>query len=601
MRSLVLLMTRGMSLAAWDALGMFEREVAVYRRLRPSLDRLAIVSFGDRSEQAFSARLPGIDILCNDRDLSPTTTPHASRICTRPVLTGADVIKTNQMQGVEIAVAVKRRFGTRLVARCGYLWSEFAEREHGRSSRQAVAARAAEQLAAAEADVLVVTTEAMRRRLVLTSGADAGRVRVVPNYVDTSVFRPRSDVAVDPQRVAFVGRDSPQKNLRSLAAALEGSGLTLAIAGGAATSAAVRGWMDAHRVRAEFVGSVPNRELAVQFARSAMYLQPSLWEGHPKALIEAMACGRPVIGGDAPGIREVIEHEVTGLLCATTPAAIRDAVSRLRHDPALAARLGAGARRYVEQFLALDRVIEAESDALEMAAGSRQAGGRPAVPEDLTAEAAAGIVSGQVAGRSPADALRYLLEVEARLYPMLGRLAIAYDGGTHTKHRHTRYHDFFVHRIAAGARVLDVGCGSGEVAHDVAVKTGARVTGIDIDPAKVAAAAASHAHPSVSYLVADARAGVPGGPWDVVILSNVLEHIEDRPAFLAALDAACPGARFLVRVPLFERDWRVPLKRELGVEWRLDETHFTEYTAESFDAEVRGAGLAPVHVEYPME
>jgi hypothetical protein len=49
--------------------------------------------------------------------------------------------------------------------------------------------------------------------------------------------------------------------------------------------------------------------------------------------------------------------------------------------------------------------------------------------------------------------------------------------------------------------------------------------------------------------------------------------------------------RVLVRVPLFERDWRVPLKRELGVEFRLDPTHRIEYTHEEFDGEMAAAGL----------
>ena len=50
-------------------------------------------------------------------------------------------------------------------------------------------------------------------------------------------------------------------------------------------------------------------------------------------------------------------------------------------------------------------------------------------------------------------------------------------------------------------------------------------------------------------------------------------------------------AHILIRVPLFERDWRVPLKQELGVEWRLDPTHEIEYTIESFAEEIAEAGL----------
>ena len=53
----------------------------------------------------------------------------------------------------------------------------------------------------------------------------------------------------------------------------------------------------------------------------------------------------------------------------------------------------------------------------------------------------------------------------------------------------------------------------------------------------------------------------------------------------------------IIRVPLFERDWRVPLKREIGVDYRLDSTHFIEYTQEGFLEELREAKLKATHVE----
>lgn len=50
-------------------------------------------------------------------------------------------------------------------------------------------------------------------------------------------------------------------------------------------------------------------------------------------------------------------------------------------------------------------------------------------------------------------------------------------------------------------------------------------------------------------------------------------------------------------VLVFERDWRVPFKQELGIEWRLDHTHETEYTLESFQEEADMAGLKIAHLE----
>jgi len=198
----------------------------------------------------------------------------------------------------------------------------------------------------------------------------------------------------------------------------------------------------------------------------------------------------------------------------------------------------------------------------------------------------------------PADeSLRFLFRMQAALYPILGKTAVRYGGGVHTKHRHTKYHDFFVRRIRAHERVLDIGCGIGAVAFDIAERAGARVLGIDLVSGNIDAARQQHSHPRVEYRVQDGLASFGEQSFDVVVLSNILEHLSSRPEFLRGVSARVRPSRFLIRIPLFERDWQVPLKRELGVEWRLDDTHETEYTLESFDEEMRQAGCRITHQE----
>lgn len=197
----------------------------------------------------------------------------------------------------------------------------------------------------------------------------------------------------------------------------------------------------------------------------------------------------------------------------------------------------------------------------------------------------------------PDKVLRFLFGIDTWLYFLEGQMAIAYGGGVHTKHRHMRYHDFFVNRIDAADHVLDVGCGVGAVAHDVAERAGATVLGVDINPQNIALAQERFAHPRVQYIADDVLTMVPSGQFSVIILSNVLEHLPERPSFLRQLQQNTKSDRFLIRVPLFERDWRVPLKRELGIEWRLDPTHETEYTVESFAQEMAEAQLRITYQE----
>ncbi|MBF0421813.1 MAG: class I SAM-dependent methyltransferase [Magnetococcales bacterium] len=206
------------------------------------------------------------------------------------------------------------------------------------------------------------------------------------------------------------------------------------------------------------------------------------------------------------------------------------------------------------------------------------------------------MVRDQVGSLSAAEALRFLLRLDAFLYRLQGHQAIRYDNGLHTKYRHTRYHDFFVDRIQKGQKVIDIGCGGGLLAFKLARK-GANVSGIDISQANIDRAQQNYSLPNLIFRQGDALRDFVTETFDVVVLSNVLEHLDQRISFLRTVSSQYQPTLLLVRVPLYERDWRVPLKQELGVEWRLDPTHEIEYTQESFAKEIHSAGLTIRYME----
>jgi SAM-dependent methyltransferase len=207
------------------------------------------------------------------------------------------------------------------------------------------------------------------------------------------------------------------------------------------------------------------------------------------------------------------------------------------------------------------------------------------------------VASARAESLPPADGLRFLFGLDSALYPLQGWLSVAYDGGVHTKHRHTLYHDFFVNRVKENEHVLDIGCGIGALAFDVAVKSRARVVGIDLNPVHIAIAKGKYAHPDITYIEGNVLTAPFHQSFDVVMLSNVLEHLENRPEFLRGVAKTVRPSRVLLRVPVFERDWRVPLKEELGLDYRLDSTHFIEYTLETFAKEMNDARFAVTHQE----
>ncbi len=203
-----------------------------------------------------------------------------------------------------------------------------------------------------------------------------------------------------------------------------------------------------------------------------------------------------------------------------------------------------------------------------------------------------GLWAESLAKREPEEALRSLLQLQSDLDNWINQAAVRYDDGVHVKHRLTRYHDFFVERIQPGEQVLDLGCGKGELAYDLATRAGAIVTGIDLNEQSLTFAREHFHHDRLVFQHGNALALDCSQSFDTIVLSNVLEHIEVRVDFLKSLQAHLQPKRFLIRVPAIDRHWSVPLRQELGLFYFSDITHYTEYTQESLTVELAASGLA---------
>jgi 2-polyprenyl-3-methyl-5-hydroxy-6-metoxy-1,4-benzoquinol methylase len=173
-------------------------------------------------------------------------------------------------------------------------------------------------------------------------------------------------------------------------------------------------------------------------------------------------------------------------------------------------------------------------------------------------------------------------------YKLSTKFAIKAEGGLHPKHRLTNYHQFFVDNIEESDVVLDIGCGNGALTFDLAKKA-KFVDGIDLDEKNIEVAKRKYNAENIEYKLGDATKDLSEEKYDVIVLSNVLEHIENRVEFLRKLKKLAP--KILIRVPMINRDWITLYKRELGVEWRSDKTHYVEYTLETLKEELEKAGL----------
>jgi glycosyltransferase involved in cell wall biosynthesis len=207
------------------------------------------------------------------------------------------------------------------------------------------------------------------RELLAGLGIPTRRTVLIPGSgVDTAALRPMPEPS-GPVTIAFVGRLLDDKGIRTLINAhrlLRSKGINLLIAGtpdpsnpASVSQAEAEAW--GREAGITWLGHV--HDICGLWARSHIAVLPSRREGLPKSLLEAAACGRPMVATDVPGCREIAIAGETGLLVPPDDAeALAAAIETLAQAPELRARFGRAARRLAEDRFAADAIGRAVTE-----------------------------------------------------------------------------------------------------------------------------------------------------------------------------------------------------------------------------------------------
>jgi glycosyltransferase involved in cell wall biosynthesis len=213
------------------------------------------------------------------------------------------------------------------------------------------------------ADAVVATSQGVADDLDHGFGVRTRHLTVIPNPVDLDAVSRRSieslDRAVTAQwtdrTIVAAGRLADAKNYPLL---IEAMGLVrqrvaarLVILGHGERETALRTLVGALGLNdvVEFAGFQENPWKFI--ARSAVFVLTSRYEGFGNVLVEALACGVPVVATASAGTRDIVRHEIDGLLIEQhSPQAVADALVRVLADGTLRARLAENARAGAHRF-----------------------------------------------------------------------------------------------------------------------------------------------------------------------------------------------------------------------------------------------------------
>ena len=216
---------------------------------------------------------------------------------------------------------------------------------------------------------IIVVSESTRRDLIDLYRVDPARVTVVPLGVDGSVFRPadpevvaavRSRFGIDGPYLLYLGGIEPRKNLPNLLAAfarltpqlslvIAGSGVGWNPEGTDLLGQALAGLPDGVRTRVHRTGYVSESEKVALLSGAEAFVYPSLYEGFGLPVLEAMACGTPVVTSNVSSLPEVA-GDAAVLVDPADPAAIAEGIDRSLGDVELHLRLVAAGLERAERF-----------------------------------------------------------------------------------------------------------------------------------------------------------------------------------------------------------------------------------------------------------
>jgi glycosyltransferase involved in cell wall biosynthesis len=214
----------------------------------------------------------------------------------------------------------------------------------------------------AKASRIIVPSQATLTDLVMFYPSAKHKTTVIAHGYDKELFKPASDKKASPQSdpyILYIGRIEEKKNIRLLLDAFvliskEGKKINLVLGGRngygfEGIQAKINASPKEIRDRIFQPGHLPRYDMIRYLQHATIFAFPSQYEGFGLSVLEALACGLPVVGSDNSSLPEVA-GEAAILLPPSNPLAWASAFSRILNTPELAAKLSDAAIKQAEHF-----------------------------------------------------------------------------------------------------------------------------------------------------------------------------------------------------------------------------------------------------------
>jgi len=361
-------MTFGMSLSRWQDIGQLSREIVICNELAKRVGKYFIYTYGSNENKYL-----------NETDLVQIGIQKQAKFWNYKFIPikifrvfnliwniycvvrysgffkSIDIIKTNQFRGSGFGLFLSKIFNKKLVVRMGYY--------HGHISGAGRWRRMLEKFIFSRADKIIVTDKRAATFISTSYSIPITRLVYLPNSILLQKFKPIEGLQKK-YDIIYVGRLNAVKNLTLLVDSISLSNipkLKVLFIGRGPQEKLIMKKAASYQIDLEIINRIENSQLPYYYNISKLFILVSQYEGNPKVLLEAMACGLPVIGSNVPGINSVITHDSNGLLCALNQNEIAGCIKSIMSNSEYAERLGKNAQKSVSDN-SLENIISQEEE-----------------------------------------------------------------------------------------------------------------------------------------------------------------------------------------------------------------------------------------------
>lgn len=360
--NLGIFLSPGDSLEKQSLVGQDERFVNYY--LRPyskNFDKVFLYSYGDKN---YKKNLPAnVILIVNKKEISYKIYQFLFPFIHLNKLKKCHAIRVMQSTGVIPAVIAKLLLRKKIILTYGYDYAFFAKIEKKHFTAYLLSLLI--PIALFFVDKIIVTSKINEK---LLNRKYPGKIIYIPNGVDVNKLKIKSEKLKVKKRkkinILSIGRLVRQKNFGLLIDAMgllkNKKNINLTIIGRGPEKNNLLNKAKQMNINLKIIEPMSYSKLISYYQKADFFCLPSLAEGQSKVLLEALACGLPILASDTAANREIIKNNLTGILFNFDKNDLASKIAQVIDNPRQVQKIRLQGRKYVEQNHNLIKLVEEE-------------------------------------------------------------------------------------------------------------------------------------------------------------------------------------------------------------------------------------------------